>query len=241
MQHKKREWVARGHGEYRELAEREFFAEMKGEERMVVHFYRESLPCAAMHAHLEALAASHVETKFVKVHAEKAPFLTERLKVWMLPTLAVVKNEKTTDYVVGLDDLGGREDFTTEMLAARWAKMAGNHVFLVGRGLEVLGGVERGQGGAAGRRGGGGGWAGAAGQGCGGPQPGAVAPLYDGRGAVVMQAGGGGRHLRGRAAAARGGGGGGGGGAHRAAGRGAADLGLGRGLRLRLKRAAALL
>lgn len=43
----------------------------------------------------------------------------ERLKVWMLPTLAVVKHEKTTDYVVGLDDLGGVEDFTTEALVGR--------------------------------------------------------------------------------------------------------------------------
>ena len=43
----------------------------------------------------------------------------ERLKVWMLPTLAVIKHEKTTDYVVGLDELGGVEDFPTGALAAR--------------------------------------------------------------------------------------------------------------------------
>lgn len=127
------------------------------------------------------LAARHLETKFVRVHAEKAPFLTgrwlgwagvggrcgrwcacalcappgtlrcpdlttaplrpcraaqpvcrlcrcrgahhvapkctaafaERLKIWMLPTVAVIKNEKTTDYIVGLDELGGVEDFST--------------------------------------------------------------------------------------------------------------------------------
>jgi hypothetical protein len=45
------EWVRRGHGEYREiLGEREFFAEMKGEERMVCHFYRENWPCKVRHA-----------------------------------------------------------------------------------------------------------------------------------------------------------------------------------------------
>ena len=37
----------------------------------------------------------------------------ERLKVWMLPTLAIIKHEKTTDYVVGLDELGGSEDFSS--------------------------------------------------------------------------------------------------------------------------------
>lgn len=31
----------------------------------------------------------------------------------MLPTLALIKQEKTTDYVVGFDELGGRDDFQT--------------------------------------------------------------------------------------------------------------------------------
>lgn len=43
---KRKQWVARGHGEYDELpSEKEFFAAMKGEERMVCHFYRENWPC----------------------------------------------------------------------------------------------------------------------------------------------------------------------------------------------------
>eukprot|EP00976_Prorocentrum_cordatum_P035445 720706-Prorocentrum_minimum.AAC.2 len=29
----------------------------------------------------------------------------------MLPTLALIKNEKVIDYIVGLDDVGGSEDF----------------------------------------------------------------------------------------------------------------------------------
>ena len=31
----------------------------------------------------------------------------------MLPTLAIIKHEKTTDYVVGLDELGGSEAFSS--------------------------------------------------------------------------------------------------------------------------------
>jgi hypothetical protein len=120
---KRQEWAKKGHGEYTELEEKEFFKvgarvpqrpsaaypdcscwlpppplasqalpappatatappwlplpqEIKGEERMVVHFYRNSLPCKAMDQHLALLAAKHMETKFVRVHAEKAPFLT---------------------------------------------------------------------------------------------------------------------------------------------------------------------
>ena len=43
---KKQEWLKRGHGEYREIdGEKTFFSEMKGEARMVCHFYRNNWPC----------------------------------------------------------------------------------------------------------------------------------------------------------------------------------------------------
>eukprot|EP00884_Botryococcus_braunii_P013365 jgi/Botrbrau1/22029/Bobra.0024s0043.1 len=114
------QWRARGHGSLREIdSEKDFFAEMKGEDRMICHFYRENWPCKVMDKHLQILAQEHLETKFVKINAEKAPFLTDRLKIWMLPTLALIKHEKTTDYVVGFDELGGRDDFQTELLEAR--------------------------------------------------------------------------------------------------------------------------
>jgi hypothetical protein len=49
----------------------------------------------------------------LQINAEKAPYLTDKLKVWMLPTLALIKAEKVVDYVVGFDDMGGKDDFTT--------------------------------------------------------------------------------------------------------------------------------
>ncbi len=55
----------------------------------------------------------------LQIHAEKSPFLTERLRVWMLPTVALVKLGKTVDYVVGFSDLGGADDFPTSALALR--------------------------------------------------------------------------------------------------------------------------
>jgi hypothetical protein len=39
----------------------------------------------------------------------------------MLPTLALIRSEKTVDYLVGLDELGGRDDFSTETLRVRLA------------------------------------------------------------------------------------------------------------------------
>lgn len=51
---------------------------VKGEERAVCHFYRSNTACQAMHEHLAVLATKHMETKFMKIQAEKAPFLTGR-------------------------------------------------------------------------------------------------------------------------------------------------------------------
>lgn len=121
-QDRKEEWLKRGHGEYTEVFdEKQFFKEMKNEERMVCHFYRENWPCKVMDKHLSILTKQHIETKFVKINAEKSPFLVDRLKIWMLPTLALIKNEKTVDYVVGFDDLGGSDDFSTDTLEGRLA------------------------------------------------------------------------------------------------------------------------
>jgi hypothetical protein len=88
----KEQWRARGHGSLNEIdSEKDFFAAMKGEDRMVCHFYRENWPCKVrslmvsiqrelqfvvvlrvsleqvMDKHLQLLAQQHLETKFVKV------------------------------------------------------------------------------------------------------------------------------------------------------------------------------
>ncbi|KAL1801952.1 hypothetical protein ACET3Z_030599 [Daucus carota] len=123
MAEKRRQWVALGHGEYTEIqAEKEFFSVVKASDRVVCHFYRENWPCKVMDKHLSILAKQHIETRFVKLNAEKSPFLTEKLKIVVLPTLALVKKAKVEDYVVGFDELGGTDDFGTEELEDRLAK-----------------------------------------------------------------------------------------------------------------------
>lgn len=75
--------------------------------------------CKILDKHLAVLAKKHLETKFIKLNVEKAPFLTERLKIKVIPTLALVKDGKTKDYVVGFTDLGNTDEFPTEMLEWR--------------------------------------------------------------------------------------------------------------------------
>ncbi|KAH0464621.1 hypothetical protein IEQ34_007407 [Dendrobium chrysotoxum] len=119
---KRSRWMSLGHGEYSEISEKDFFAAVKASERVVCHFYRGNWPCKVMDKHLNILAQQHLETRFLKVHAEKSPFLTERLRIVVLPTLALVKNAKVDDYVVGFDELGGSDEFSTEELEERLAK-----------------------------------------------------------------------------------------------------------------------
>lgn len=123
MAEKRSHWISLGHGDYSEIpSEKEFFSIVKASERVVCHFYRENWPCKVMDKHLSILAKQHIETRFVKIHAEKSPFLAEKLKIVVLPTLAVIKNAKVENYMVGFDELGGRDDFSTEELEERLGK-----------------------------------------------------------------------------------------------------------------------
>uniref|UniRef100_A0A803JQ69 Thioredoxin domain-containing protein 9 n=1 Tax=Xenopus tropicalis TaxID=8364 RepID=A0A803JQ69_XENTR len=120
-QQQKQEWLSKGHGEYREIpSEREFFQEVKESKNVVCHFYKDStFRCKILDKHLAVVAKKHVETKFLKLNVEKAPFLCERLRIKVIPTLALVKDGKTKDYIVGFTDLGNTDEFTTETLEWR--------------------------------------------------------------------------------------------------------------------------
>ena len=91
-QEEKESWLANGHGKYEEIPdEATFFAECKKAKNLVVHFYREAtFRCKIVDKHLDLLAAKHLEAKFMKIDAEKSPFLTQRLKIRVLPTICLV-------------------------------------------------------------------------------------------------------------------------------------------------------
>lgn len=124
MQEQKQEWLSQGHGQYEEIAEeKEFFNVCKKNKFVVCHFYRDStLRCKIVDKHLAILAPSHLETKFVKINAEKCPFLVERLRIKVMPTVCLAKEGKTIDYIVGFDDLGKTDEFPTEILEWRIAR-----------------------------------------------------------------------------------------------------------------------
>lgn len=47
------------------------------------------------------------------------PFVTTRLRIRVIPTIVVVINSNTVDYIRGFDDLGGKDEFRTETLEWR--------------------------------------------------------------------------------------------------------------------------
>ena len=128
-QEKKSEWKAAGHGEYSEIPEeKEFFNVTKGSDMCVIHFYREeTFRCKIFDKHFNLLAKKHLETKFCKIDAEKCPFLCDRLKIRVIPSVLCIKNQQTTAHIMGFAELGNTDEFTTEMLEWRLA-----HVSIIG-------------------------------------------------------------------------------------------------------------
>jgi hypothetical protein len=82
QQTQKLENLAKGHGQYREVLQDEFLAEVTSSLRVVCHFYHRDFPrCEVMNHHLARLASKHIEAKFIKVNAEKAPFFIDKVRM----------------------------------------------------------------------------------------------------------------------------------------------------------------
>mmetsp|Transcript_29453 Transcript_29453/g.80551 ORF Transcript_29453/g.80551 Transcript_29453/m.80551 type:complete len:183 (+) Transcript_29453:72-620(+) len=115
--------LAAGHGEYEMIEEKNFFDVAKQSDFIVVHFWRESTwRCEVMDKHLKQLSQKHWGTRFVKINAEKAPYLSERLHIWCLPSLVLCKNGKTEHTVVGFSEFITGDEVSTEEVEDLLAK-----------------------------------------------------------------------------------------------------------------------
>lgn len=104
--------------------EEEFLAEVTASKQVVLHFYHKDFErCKIMDKHLRVLAKKFVNTKFVYLNAEKAPFFVGKLQIRTLPTLVSFIDGVAKDRVVGFDMLG-EDDFPTRRLTRR-LKMSG--------------------------------------------------------------------------------------------------------------------
>ncbi|KAM1813604.1 hypothetical protein FF1_027049 [Malus domestica] len=114
----KREALKRkGHGEYRDITEGDFLGEVTRTEKVICHFYhREFYRCKIMDKHLKTLALKHVDSKFIRLDAENAPFFVTKLGIKTLPCVILFRKGVAVDRLVGFQEVGTKDDFSTRAL-----------------------------------------------------------------------------------------------------------------------------
>lgn len=129
VQQKKLENQGKGHGQYREIEQDAFLAEVTSSDRVLCHFYHRDFPrCIIMDHHLQKLAAHHIETKFLKIDAEKAAFFIQKLTIRTIPTIMCFVDGIAVDKIIGFEGLaddmneGHEDEWTTYMLALNLAE-----------------------------------------------------------------------------------------------------------------------
>jgi len=119
----KQEKLAKGHGHYDEMDEKDALKMAIKTQNVIVHFYADDFErCRVVDEHLKKLAVKHTDARFVRCNARKSPFLVDKWKIRTLPTICIVIGSFLVDKVIGFTDLGNKDDFPTIALERRLAK-----------------------------------------------------------------------------------------------------------------------
>jgi len=107
-----------------ELADQQdFFKAVQDSRHVIVHFYRPSTwRCDIIDRHIGDMAPKYIECRFLKINAEKAPFLVEKLGVVVMPTILLVVDGKVKHEMKGFEDFGGIDTFPTDLMAYVFSK-----------------------------------------------------------------------------------------------------------------------
>ncbi|KAI8141584.1 thioredoxin-like protein [Fennellomyces sp. T-0311] len=106
------------HGEYSEITKEKEFMDITTSTKYVVgHFFHDDFRrCKIMDTHLETLSKKHYGTRFVKINVANCPFLVEKLSIRVLPCVMAWVDGYAQTKIVGFDDLGGTDSFSTALL-----------------------------------------------------------------------------------------------------------------------------
>ena len=113
------------HGTYAEIKDEKTLMDITTSTKLcVVHFWKPDFSrCRIMDSHLGELAPVHLDTRFVRINVENAPFLVTKLKVHVLPCVIAFVDSVTSNRIVGFEGIGrGTDQFTTRDLEARLMK-----------------------------------------------------------------------------------------------------------------------
>ncbi|KAJ1725368.1 hypothetical protein LPJ53_000406 [Coemansia erecta] len=113
-----------GHGEYQDIQKEEEVVKIIGNAaKAVVHFtHPQFARCKILDKHLRILAPHHFDTRFVSASVERCPFLAQKFQIRMLPCILIVVGGRVSDRLVGFEEFGNSDGFTTEALERRLAK-----------------------------------------------------------------------------------------------------------------------
>ncbi|KAH8999250.1 thioredoxin-like protein [Lactarius akahatsu] len=99
------------HGKYTELTdEKEVIRTSASEPLCIIHFYHNNFP---------TLAPKYFNTRFLRVFVEKVPFLVEKLGIKVLPCVVCFIKGVTKDRIIGFEELGNVDSFSTATLELR--------------------------------------------------------------------------------------------------------------------------
>lgn len=109
------------HGKYAELTdEKEVIRTSASEPLCIIHFYHNNFRrCAIMDKHLATLAPKYFNTRFLRVFVENVPFLVEKLGIKVLPCVICFVKGTTKDRIIGFEELGNVDGFSTATLELR--------------------------------------------------------------------------------------------------------------------------
>ncbi|CAO3672493.1 unnamed protein product [Umbelopsis ramanniana] len=110
--------IENDHGAYEEIStEKEVMKLTTTSKYVVVHFFHKDFRrCDIMDKHLRELALEHYQTKFCKINVENAPFLVEKMHIQVLPCVMAFIDGIAQSKLVGFDELGGTDGFSTALL-----------------------------------------------------------------------------------------------------------------------------
>ncbi|XP_072034594.1 uncharacterized protein [Amphiura filiformis] len=122
--HQYQQHKEKGYGLYSTIDKEKSVLDITTQEtRVVIHFFHPDFrSCALVDKHLETLAEKHFGTKFARVSVDIAKFLVTKLKIQVLPAILSFRDGIVVDRLIGFEELGNNDNFTTEELEKRLAK-----------------------------------------------------------------------------------------------------------------------
>jgi thioredoxin-like negative regulator of GroEL len=113
-----------GHGDYLEITSGKQFLEITTQsKRVICHFYKtEFKRCMIVDRHMKLLSSIYFETRWLRFNVEQASFFVEKLKIQVLPCVLVFLDGRVIDRIVGFEELGNIDTFSSATFAKRLAR-----------------------------------------------------------------------------------------------------------------------